>query len=276
MKILVGIATFPTEPHVYETTIKSLDAALDGLPDEIECEVRLYDDVDMHLEPMDRLTAKHNLMKQQVLDEGFDALLTVEADIIIPPHAVQALVALNSDLAYGLYCSRKEGMWLCFPVIEGFKARSLVENKVRAKRLFGTIIDSQGVGFGCTLIRRNVLETVTFRREENNKFADDWHFALDVKAAGFVSKHHLGVVCGHVDRDGSTLWPDIDAPKLYRRDPSSSQVPSLATVIDNYIVLKPLLKGRTGDEYKFGDTITLDGRSAERLLNRRFIKRIGE
>src|SRR4051812_38322461 len=151
MKILVGVATYPTEPSIYEAATTALDAAMhwatETSEEDFELTVRLYGEDDMTLAFADRLAVKHNIMRQDVLDEGFDALLLVEADIIIPKQAITALCSVDADVVYSLFVTRKEGMWLCFPVVEGMKARSLGANKTRARKLYGSIIDSEGIGF---------------------------------------------------------------------------------------------------------------------------------
>ncbi len=60
---------------------------------------------------------------------------------------------------------------------------------------------------GCTLIHRNVLEKIKFRTHHENLVADDWMFSLDCRMHGFVQKHDLSVVCGHITPNGEVLWP---------------------------------------------------------------------
>lgn len=217
MRILIGVATFPTEPAVYAPTRDWL--AAQNHP------VALYGDDDPALSAYDNLTAKHNAMRSDLLDGDYDALLTVEADIIPPPDAIEKLCAIEADVAYGLVCARVSQMPLCFPQIDGFYGESIAHRpeRWRAKVAAGEVLRSEGAGFGCTLIHRHVLGAVVFERKpvgrRNAAFADDWHFAIAVKAAGFSSAHHLGVLCGHIRRDGTALWPDAAAPRFCKVEP---------------------------------------------------------
>lgn len=273
MKVLLGVPQYPTEPHIYPATqasIDALEAAWDG-----HLDIGYYVDDDPKLSMRENLVAKHNAMRQMVLSHDHDALLMVEADMIIPPDALTKLAALEADVAYSLYCSRHSGMWLCFPTV-GDKAAALNANPAQAKALWGQVITSEGAGFGCTLIRRRVLEAIEFRVDKRRKQHDDWLFALDAKAAGFTSKHDLSVVCGHIIHAGGVMWPDPDAPDLRRIEGQEiarfqgMELPATAT----YRVLRRLC-GPTR-EYFRNDTIVLTADAAAIHLARRDIEMIQE
>lgn len=224
MRVLIGVATYPTEPTVRPRTadwLRAQDESHAGI-------VALYTHDDPAIDWRDNLTAKHNTMRSDALELGADALLTVEADVIPPADAIERLCAVDADVVYGLYCSRSR-MPLCFPTIDGFWGESISHRpeQWREKLRGGEIVSSEGAGFGCTLIRRSVLEAIEFARPDvgrrNNVFADDWHFALAVKAAGFRSAHHLGVLCGHEIRSGIVYWPDADAPGFCRAESAEQE-----------------------------------------------------
>jgi hypothetical protein len=73
-----------------------------------------------------------------------------------------------------------------------------------------------GVGFGCTLIRRDVLEAVSFRLPDDvarGGACTDWMFAGDLAARGVHQVCHFGVVCGHIAMEPSArvIWPELAA-----------------------------------------------------------------
>ena len=70
----------------------------------------------------------------------------------------------------------------------------------------GDLIKADGVGMGCTLIRRHVMERLPFRCP-NPVVCNDWYFLVDCQAEGFTQAHDCGIACGHID-DGKTYWPD--------------------------------------------------------------------
>lgn len=163
------------------------------------------------------LAAKHNQARAMFLAGDYDALFFVECDMILPTNALLDLVSVNSDVAYGLYVARhRTRCWLAFNYIDDRNCESFSYSAKRARGAWGKVLDTQGVGLGCTLIRRHVLERISFRVLEDEKVADDWHFALDVMHAGFRQMHHFGVHCGHITPDGPVLWPDINERNLYR------------------------------------------------------------
>lgn len=201
-----------------------------------------------HDEPYDNITHQHNKARRMVLDDGYDALLSIEADMIVPEHTIQALIDADADIAYGLYVWRHRlKRWSAYSEIGLFGGYSLTLDPDRARQLWGQVVDVAGLGMGCTLIRRNVLETLKFRLYEGKPgdwlidayadearaykktlgmeldlhsahkefFCDDWMLALDAGHHGFTQRAHLGVACGHVNGDGSVLWPHPAPGDLY-------------------------------------------------------------
>lgn len=157
---------------------------------------------------------KYQQARRMVLSSQFDALLTIEADMIVPELALDRLWALDADVAYGLYCSRRQKHpWLVFTAVEEREAAHLSDDCCRA--FYGSAIDSAGIGLGCTLIRREVLEKLDFRMQPGGP-ATDWWFALDCLERGFRQISDLGTVCGHMIDAQTAVWPDPTQDKLFR------------------------------------------------------------
>lgn len=165
----------------------------------------------------------HNYQKARewVLKNDYDYLFTVEADMIVPPDALTKLLALETDVAYGLYCFKSAATWNAFTVLEMGRGRSISKDKELAKAMWGQVIDVQGVGMGCALISREVLEAIPFRVDD--KFPsvhNDWCFAYDCQQKGYKQKCDTSIVCGHISMQPSprVIWPDPDEPRLYSND----------------------------------------------------------
>ena len=198
-----------------------------------------------HTELFENVTHQHNKARRLVLDNGYDALLSVEADMIVPPDTIGKLIDANADIAYGLYVWRhKIKRWSAYKALSlwGGESVSHNHNGQDARASWGKIIDVAGMGMGCTLIHRDVLERLVFRlhdgkhswiqdeyaadfkkmgidpyREHKQMVCDDWLFAMDAQHYGFTQRANLRVVCGHIDND-SILWPDPEAKKCYRTE----------------------------------------------------------
>ena len=176
-----------------------------------------------HFDNNGRHNIAHNYNKARrfALDNGYDALFTVEADMIIPPDALTRLLATGAPVAYGLYCFKATSTWSAFTELGMDSGRSLRKDPARAKAEWGKVIDVAGVGHGCTLIRREVLEAIEFRTDELRPHVhNDWCFAYDCQQHGFRQVCDLGVVCGHISLQPSPriIWPDPDMPRMYRND----------------------------------------------------------
>jgi GT2 family glycosyltransferase len=166
----------------------------------------------------------YNKARRFVLDNGYDYLFTVEADMVIPPDALDKLLAVcegGADVAYGLYCFRNTSTWSAWTILTMEYGRSIRKDPEQAKAAWGKVIDVAGVGTGCTLIKREVLEQIEFRTDEMHPDVHhDWVFAYDLQQKGFVQRCDLSVVCGHISMTPfpRILWPDPDAPRMYRND----------------------------------------------------------
>jgi hypothetical protein len=212
MKILLYVPLAPKTPRIYAKTIQSI-FRLDWeepLPIVFGREDNPLTDHYVNL------TAKHNQARQMVLDGGFDALFLVENDMILPVDVLKRLVAMPSDISYGLYCERHRWhRWLSFFYIDEVAGVSYSQDIELARKVWGRAAKSSGVGLGCTLIHRRVLEQIEFTAHPDNKVADDWMLALDAESAGFVQGHDFGCICGHMMPNGQVIWPSIDTEGLY-------------------------------------------------------------
>lgn len=119
--------------------------------------------------------AQYKRGRDMALVNGYDAMLTVEHDMMIPPHALQTLWDTDADVVYGVYLLRHKsysinayryenpsniGMSLMHYPAELEQARKAKAWKV------------SGVAFGCTLIRKRILERYPFDVTERHRYPD--------------------------------------------------------------------------------------------------------
>jgi hypothetical protein len=163
---------------------------------------------------VEAVATKYEQVRQWMLAGNYDALFCVESDMLVPPDALQKLDELGVDIAYGLYCWRHgPHRWNAYTSLEVDKGLSLCESPTQAKQLWGQVVEVAGLGLGCTLIRRHVLEVVPFRHRTHMHC--DWLFAMDAAYAGAQQVAHLSVICGHIG-GSQVYYPDPATETLYR------------------------------------------------------------
>lgn len=155
---------------------------------------------------MRNVTAQYQRAHDLVIFGSFDALLCVEHDMVPPRHAAQTLWDDGGQVVYGVYRLRhgdvvinlfaKEGRTIGTPL-------SMLPAEMRKGRAAGRM-EIAGLGFGCTLMRRDVLEKIRFRDEHGN--APDVPFAEDCLRRGVAQFGRFDVPCGHI-AEGVLLEP---------------------------------------------------------------------
>jgi len=151
--------------------------------------------------------------RETFLAGSYDAMLVVESDIVPPPETLKRLVAVDADVAYGCYLFRSVR-----PVVNVFErypgqARNMGESLMAEPGLWKAacrqgIVECSGAGLGCVLIKRHVLEAVGFRLDDPTGVATahcDTFWTMDVYQAGYSMLADTGVLCEHIDVDGSVM-----------------------------------------------------------------------
>ena len=204
--------------------------------------------------PYNNITKKFNDARTAMLCGDYDALMTIESDTIVPKDALRRLIAVDADVAYGLYTFRHGfPFWNAFTTVRADKGFPINVDPDAAKAAWGKVIDVEGVGNGCTLIQRHVLEAVEFSWSPGEFGCCDWHLSLDCQRLGFTQKCDLGLICGHIAVDPiyRVLWPDPDAKGLYRTE-----------ILETW---EPLPKG---DKWLTGKEISVDGEMKVKVIHR--------
>lgn len=147
---------------------------------------------------MENVNWNYRKARRMFLEGEYTHLMTVESDVIPPPDAWKKLRALDVDVALGTYRFKELG--------SGYR---LLNHTAEAEP--GPV---RGVGLGCAVIVRQVLEQIEF--QDHRIQPCDIPFAGDVLAAGFEIWGHPGVACGHVEEEGTVVWPESE-PAWFRR-----------------------------------------------------------
>lgn len=150
----------------------------------------------------------HNYTKGRMwaLCDGYDAMLTLESDMVVPANTLGKLAAVNAPVVHAIYCARGRGH--AWNLLLGNTWPGRFANESECRDAWGKVVPALGVGFGCTLIRREALKAVPFRGGPG--WHCDGHFAEDCAATGVEVVVHCGTVCGHKERNGVVWWPSSD------------------------------------------------------------------
>lgn len=173
-----------------------------------------YDSKEDHYE---NVTRKYNHCREAFLAGSWTHFFAVEHDMIVPVDALEKLMALDVDIAYGLYALRHGDLnWSAHTLIEHDRGMSLSKDRFRARQAWGGAIEIAGVGLGCTLIKRHVLEALPFHHWKGVHC--DWALANDAQEQGYSQAVDTSVVCGHMGILPRPViyWPDINESKLVR------------------------------------------------------------
>jgi hypothetical protein len=203
-RVLVYCPMYPDSPKVKPQTKKCLEAL------KWDCQFDIVYGESSHSQHLVKddhrreLVEKYNQAREMTLAGKYDALLTIEADMIIPSDTLDKLSRVDADVVYGLYVSRHNLQWFLY--FEGpTVGKQISRDKKLRRQVWGKIAQSCGIGNGCTLIHRNVLEKITF--ENTPGVAQDWIFAQTCQKYGFRQAHDCSVVCGHINGN-EVIWPN--------------------------------------------------------------------
>ena len=154
--------------------------------------------------------------RKRVLDDGFDMLVTFEHDMIVPKDGLIKMLQKDAPVVYGVYMLRHKAHCVnaFFHVTKSANLQKSMtyrpgEYKAAIKRGWARVT---GVGFGFTLIKRAILEEISFHPTDEN-YAPDWGFAVDATRADIKQIARFDVLCGHIDTDGTILWPHKEGYK---------------------------------------------------------------
>lgn len=145
------------------------------------------------------------------IEGDYDALLTVEHDMVLPADTLEKLWAVDKPVVYSVYVMRhgplRLSAWTVKRPVEHGLAIDLHPEEYR-NALEKKVVPVTGIGTGCTLIRREVLEKIDFRREGGGyRPAHDIGFAMDLMDAGIEQYAHFDAPSGHILPTGEVLWP---------------------------------------------------------------------
>jgi hypothetical protein len=147
-----------------------------------------------------RVDQVRNLIADWVV-RGFDYLFSVDHDITFPPDTLKRLLAHGVDVVSGVYRQRLEPQRI---EIYDFAGHRMEYADIYNK----PIVEIGGCGFGCVLVRKDVLQVVGYPQFEyhpalnhDNTISEDTDFCRKARENGVALWCDPSILCGHI---GST------------------------------------------------------------------------
>ena len=141
--------------------------------------------------------AGRNILSEHAIDNGYDYVLWVDSDMIIPKDALVKLLSCDKDIITGLYsykvllrnevvCLKKVG-----DKYGNYKADEITK--------LHEPIEVDAFGFGCCLMKVSVLkEAEKPRFVFSPELGEDIYFCEKIKKCGYTLYADPTVLCGHI------------------------------------------------------------------------------
>jgi len=154
---------------------------------------------------IERIVNARNIIRKFFLKGGYDYLLWIDSDIVLPPNAVEKLLSHEKELVTGVYAGRLsvENTTQILPVLYGLTDDPEFAGQYSMDAVLGDdFFEIAAAGLGCCLVKRNVLEKVNIRYYKDTMAGEDIAFFEDSRKAGFKAYADTSVKCRHMEADG--------------------------------------------------------------------------
>lgn len=153
-------------------------------------------------DPKERIVSSRNVIRQKVLDEGYDYFFSLEQDVISPSDIIKKLLSHDKKIVSGVYFMifAKNNKTRTLPLLWKRVDKSSNIRPLSEKELWrNDLLEVDFCGLGCVLIHRDVLEKVKFRFLKHNKDVfDDIYFCNDAANHSFKIFADTSIKCRHL------------------------------------------------------------------------------
>jgi hypothetical protein len=170
---------------------------------------------------IESIASSRNMIINRCLEKGYDALLFVDTDILLPKETIASLTKEKKEIISGIYLGGQKigkDIKLC-PVFFKLskKGPEFVERAGVDEVMETKVMEVAAVGFGCCLISRKVLGRIPLRYDKERNCAEDIYFCKDARDHLKISTYvHTGVKCVHLVQEGNKVLPLEFRPDLAR------------------------------------------------------------
>lgn len=199
-KILLAV---PTSLFVENETVKSI------------FNLKVPDGYSIHLEIVQGYAVHQarNILANFAIEQQFDYIFWIDADIILPNDILDSLVKDNKEIVSGYYIKKQENVEICElfginPADPEKKALSNILQKDLPKTV--GVYGIEACGFGCTLIDMNVFKKYSEKYpddaffdyifKKNEMCSEDILFCKKCKEIGIQTFVDTRYRCGHIGK----------------------------------------------------------------------------
>ncbi len=193
MRILIGISNNRSDLNIL--FVRSLFCLEKFTSKEHECEIKFFDYYDVSM--------MRNFIVKEALKENYDYIFFIDADMVYPEDSIIKLLASGKDIIGGYYIGRKEPMNpVHFKQILNVPEMAKIENCITPSN---EIVEQAAGGFGGVLVKRSVLEKMsfpwfrcTYNDEDSSWLGEDIYFFQKASELGLKSYVDTNVKYGHI------------------------------------------------------------------------------
>ena len=192
MKLLIGV---PTTDFVHVEFLKSLSALI----------LRLKDDginFELMIESGTLVYAARERIAHKAINDHFTHVLWLDSDMVFSPDILEDLMFSGKDFVSGVYQARRKGYASVIFTKLDFGEIDGVAHFERCEDYPKETFEIAGCGFGCVLIKTEILSSVCFNKgvcfTPTPNFGEDLAFCKRATDLGFKIYCEPSVVCGHI------------------------------------------------------------------------------
>ncbi len=161
-----------------------------------------------------RIAESHNKCREYFLKGDYDYMLHLETDIIPPIDVIELLLQKDKMVVGAMYDVHEgEDRMLMIQPLPNTEHRNIKAwrsvnwlNEMESVEVDGTTKRVFSCGLGCVLIRRDIVQMVQFRNEENILASADTFWANDLYANGVPMYVATDIYCIH----NNMPWTSIE------------------------------------------------------------------
>lgn len=139
-------------------------------------------------------TVRNRIVKEALQSQA-DAIFWCDSDIVLPPHAITALVSAKHDFVCGIYHQRGAPY---YPVVARYDDTAGGQMKWFVSWPENVVAPIDACGFGVVLTSIAMLKQMAAPWFEFTHFSEDFSFCRKATAAGIQLYVHTACLCGHM------------------------------------------------------------------------------